>query len=705
MASDREKVNVREQAEETGGTAGSAAPPKLGEVLVAAGVVSQEQVEAALSIQDEDLEVGGKKRRLGQILVAQGFITEEQVARALSGQLRLGYVDLRTLEIAYEDSRLVSQALAERHNVIPIGISVDDQLLLAMVDPTDVVARDDIRAASGKRVKALVACETHIKWAINKLYRFMGDMPETPQQPGKRPTRSTAAPRSVGSGPFARPLASTLAAGVPTPAPGGQPAVAVAPESTSSPAGEGTTSDPSLASLATFLVTRTGAPSDDLPINFEALIEASPEFVASGHVAETADDARSGPVLVRPDAAETTESVELVGVILKNAVAGRAWQIEIEPRAHDVEVHFRVDGEHQHVMSVAKDLHLALVRRMKRMAGLDPEDVQPQQGNMQLPSADVVIEGELLTTPTRHGETIVIRIPEVFKEPLSLEKLGLSDQDVNVVGQALSDGRGLVLVAGPPGSGTTTTIAAMALAARVGGRKLVAVGPLPELSGVTQIPVDKDNATGLANAVEAALRLAPDVLLVDRVESTEVGELVLEAAAAGALVVIGIDAATAPGAVTRLRTLGVDSLLLGAALGLVVCQRLFRRICTHCPAPAAETPARFLEQLEISPPEATHLRKGAGCATCRQTGHRGRVGAFQLLTMTPAAREAILASVPEAALAETSREAGMRTLLQVGGDLAVGGITTTDEVVHGLRSLLRESRPSTCPLCGSATPA
>lgn len=684
---------MREQAQETGGTAGSGPPPKLGEVLVAAGVITEEQVEVALRAQDDDVDHLGKRRRLGEILVALHFITEEQVARALSGQLRLGYVDLRTLDIAYEDSRLITQALAERHKVIPIGLSVDDQLLLAMVDPTDVVARDDIQAASGKRVKPLVACETHIKWAITKAYRLTGDPAEgSSSERATRVTRSTPAPRSVGTGPSVRPLvrssapdqglgisAFEVAAGVPTPAPGGQPAVAVAVATSMS--GEGTTKDPSLASLATFLVTRPNARPEDLSAQLEALIGAV-ELVDSGHVAETGE-AEGGPVLVGPDAeADAAQSVELVDVILKDAAAAGAWQIEIEPRAHDVEVHFRVEGEHQHVMSVAKELHPALIRRMEAVA-----------------------EGDVSITPTRHGETIVVRLPEALGEPPRLEKLGLSDRDVETVTEALSAGRGLVVVAGPPRSGTTTTITAMALAARQPGRKLVTVGAFSDLPGATQVMVDKEKGMDVAEAVAAGLRLTPDVLLVDRVATTEVSELVLDAAAAGTLVVMGVEAGTAPGAVTRLRALGIDSLLLGAALSLVVSQRLFRRICIDCPSPAEATPPRFLEQLEISPAEAPGLRQGAGCPTCRQSGHRGRVGAFQLLPMTPAAREAILASVPEAALAQISRDAGMRTLLQVGGDLAVGGITTTDEVVQGLRPLLRESKPPTCPHCGSATPA
>lgn len=281
---------------------------------------------------------------------------------------------------------------------------------------------------------------------------------------------------------------------------------------------------------------------------------------------------------------------------------------------------------------------------------------------MRLRLQDRQVDVRVSIVPTLGGESVVLRLLDKERGRISLAQLGMPDDIRDAFERAVHRPHGIVLATGPTGSGKTTTLYAAVELIRTGREKIMTVeDPVEyELRGVAQVPVHERIGVTFASALRALLRQDPDVLMVGEIRDPETAEIAIQAALTGHLVLSTLHTNDAASAVTRLLDLGVPPFLVTSTVEAVLAQRLIRRICATC--------------------------GGGACPACGETGFRGRTGIYELLTMSDAIREAIVARRPSGEIARLARDAGMRTLAECGRDLVRGGVTTEAEVARVTRA-------------------
>ena len=383
---------------------------------------------------------------------------------------------------------------------------------------------------------------------------------------------------------------------------------------------------------------------------------------------------------------EAAPIVRLVDVILADAVRARASDVHIEPQAQELRIRYRVDGLLRDVMTVPKNATAAAVSRVKIVSGLDiAERRRPQDGRAKLTVDGLTVEARISTLPTLHGEKVVIRLlPRAENVPL-MSKTGMTPAQLELVGSALTQSQGLVLITGPTGSGKTNTLYAAIQQVSTPDRNIVTLEDPVEVQvqGITQVQVHERSGMTFARGLRSILRQDPDIVLVGEVRDTETAELALQASLTGHLVLTTLHTNDAVAAITRLVEMGVEPFLVASSLTLVVAQRLVRRPCSACAADYTPTP-RTLALLGIAEADLAGAtpRRGAGCAECGGTGYRGRTGVFEVLPVTAALRKVLLSTPTEAAIGAAAREHGMTTLRASALAAAHRGETTYEEVLR-----------------------
>ncbi|MCW2605922.1 MAG: type secretion system protein [Frankiales bacterium] len=398
---------------------------------------------------------------------------------------------------------------------------------------------------------------------------------------------------------------------------------------------------------------------------------------------------------------EAAPIVRLVDVVLADAVRARASDVHVEPQAGDLRIRYRVDGLLRDVMTVPRGATAAAVSRIKIVSGLDiAERRRPQDGRAKLVVDGMTVEARISTLPTLHGEKVVIRLlPRAENVPL-LTRTGLTPAQQEVVGSALVQSQGLVLITGPTGSGKTNTLYAAIQQVSTPDRNIVTLEDPVEVqvAGITQVQVHTKSGLTFAAGLRSVLRQDPDIVLVGEVRDQETAELALQASLTGHLVLTTLHTNDAVSAVTRLVDMGVAPFLVASSLSLVVAQRLVRRPCASCAAPyvpAARTLALLgLREADLS--SATPVR-GRGCADCGGTGYRGRTGIFEVLPISAHLRSVLLATPTEAAISAAARSQGMTSLRASAIAAAHRGETTYEEVLRA--TSIDADAGHTCPSC------
>jgi len=368
---------------------------------------------------------------------------------------------------------------------------------------------------------------------------------------------------------------------------------------------------------------------------------------------------------------EAEPVVQLTNVILRGAVTEGASDIHLEPTASGGIVRFRVDGALREFMPLPMAALLRVVTRIKVLAGLDIADrLRPQDGRARIRIADRLYDLRVSTVPARDAEKAVVRVldPRGFR---SLDDLELPAAELARVRALLSSRSGLFLVTGPTGSGKTTTLYA-ALRELVGPSINVTTVEDPveyELPGITQIQVETKRGVTFPAALRSILRQDPDVILIGEIRDPETAQIAVQAALTGHLVLASLHANDAVGAVARLHDLGVDRTLLADTLRGAIAQRLVRRVCPACSVP-----------LDHDPASSARVRVPVGCARCAGTGYRGRAVVLEVVTMTPALAERIVAGESQRDLLAVARGEGMRTMRETGRDRVNAGVTTDQEL-------------------------
>jgi len=381
------------------------------------------------------------------------------------------------------------------------------------------------------------------------------------------------------------------------------------------------------------------------------------------------------------DLAREPTVINLVNLIIFQAVQERASDIHIEPFENILKVRYRIDGLLREMPPPPKHLQAAVVSRVKIMADMDiAERFTPQDGHIRLRMGDRELDLRVSTVPTVFGESVVMRILDKTSILLGVNELGLFEDTEKKFIKLLHRSHGIILVTGPTGSGKTTTLYAALNYIKSPTLKIITIEEPVEynLEGVNQIQVNPKRGLTFANGLRSIVRQDPDVIMVGEIRDPETAEIAIRSALTGHLVFSTLHTNNAAGAITRLLDMGVDAYLLSSSISGVLAQRLVRVICPNC-----REPYRPLDETlaicGITDPENYSFMHGAGCEECRGSGYRGRSGLFELLILTDEIRNLILTrpstnQINNAARAMSLREYGLEKVRH--------GVTTLEEVAR-----------------------
>lgn len=562
----------------------TAAPQRLGNLLVERGYLSLEDLEAALGKQKQ--QTGGQIRLLGEILVDDQYCTEDQVVECLAIEYGVPYAKL---DARLHDPKILDvlpREFIEQNLVLPLFV-VRGTLTMAVSEPSNLFLMEEVQALTQLQVQIVAATSKDIRRML------------------------TALPNSK-----------------------------------------------------VFVI-------DDIIEDSEAtdvtLIEEAIEDI--GDVEEIAGQS---PV------------IRLVNYIIFNAVKEGASDIHIEPAERCLRVRYRIDGRLYKSLEVPAHLLNAVTSRIKIMAGMDISERRlPQDGRVHVLLEGRKIDLRVSTFPGNRGEKTVIRVLDTRSVSLVLEDLGFAEDILNGFLENIKAPNGIVLVTGPTGSGKSTTLyAALNSISSMENNVCTVEDPIEyHLPLINQFQVQERVGLTFSKALRTLLRQDPDVIMVGEVRDEETSRMAIQAALTGHLVFSTLHTNDACSAITRLINMGVEPYLIGAALNMVLAQRLVRRICSKC-RQQYDPPRTLRKTIErMGYPMETFYR-GVGCKRCRNTGFSGRVGVHELLVINDELRDAIVSDPAIGPIRKIAARHGMITLRQDGFRKAKEGITTVEEILH-----------------------
>ena len=391
------------------------------------------------------------------------------------------------------------------------------------------------------------------------------------------------------------------------------------------------------------------------------------------------------------DMASGAPVVRLVSHLINKAAEMGASDIHIEPFEQALKVRFRIDGVLVEMEAPPFALRPAIASRVKLMARLNiAESRLPQDGRFQFHVQGREIDLRVSTVPTLYGESIVLRLLDRGSIALELPALGFEGATLETFLSVLDQPTGILLVTGPTGSGKTTTLYSSLVRLNTGDRKIVTVEDPVEyhLEGINQVQVRPRIGLTFANALRSLLRQDPDIMMIGEIRDLETAEIAVQAALTGHKVLSTLHTNSAAATITRLLDMGVEDYLLTSTINGIVAQRLVRLICVDCSAPKPVLP-EIVDELGLDRffqgGAQPVLAAGAGCAACNGTGYRGRTGIVEILVMTDAVRQAIVARAGAQDVQRAAALAGMTTMFEDGLKKAVAGITTLEEVLRVTR--------------------
>ncbi|WP_438483160.1 GspE/PulE family protein [Oleiharenicola lentus] len=379
-----------------------------------------------------------------------------------------------------------------------------------------------------------------------------------------------------------------------------------------------------------------------------------------------------------------TPIIRFVNLVLGQAIRDKASDVHFEPFEHDFKIRYRIDGALYEMSPPPKNLALPIISRIKVLANLNiAERRLPQDGRIKLNLSGRAVDLRVSTLPTQFGESVVLRVLDQSAVQLALKQIGLPEEIKAGVEEIIRRPNGIFIVTGPTGSGKTTTLYSCLKELNTIDSKLLTVeDPVEyEIDGVMQVPVNMTAGLDFARALRTFLRQDPDIVMVGEIRDLETAQISIQAALTGHLVLSTLHTNDAAGAVTRLTDMGIEPFLLASTLEAVLAQRLVRRVCTACKT-AYEPAEALLRQAGIDSASVKNrlFYYGAGCATCHDTGYKGRLGIFEFLRMTEPLRELVVQGASLVALRQKAMEAGMISLRAAGLKAALAGDTTLEEV-------------------------
>lgn len=537
-------------------------------------------------------------------------------------QTGIEYINLSKLQFDARVLKLLPQQMILQHHVLPLAIA-NNRLTLAMVNPSNLVALDDVRrVVKGVIIEPVVTSEDDFK-------RFMASSyADLLRQEEERQARARAA--------------STL----------------------KGPDGEGETLGLKSDSMESLLKSLQSEAVKSLELEEPQL---SPESVTD--ISGSAEDA---------------PNIRTANTILALAIKKGASDIHVEPQEKELIVRFRIDGALEQVQVLPKKIQMGLISRFKILSKLDiAEKRLPQDGRIGVRLEDRPIDFRVSTIPSKWGEKVCMRILDKSNTLLGLDKLILQPDVLALVREMIAQPYGIIYVTGPTGSGKTTTLySALAELNAPDVNISTAEDPIEyDLPRVNQVQTHKEIGLDFARILRSFLRQDPDIILVGETRDKETAHIAVEAALTGHLVFTTLHTNDAAGAFTRLSEMGIEAFLMSNSTIGVIAQRLTRRLCQDCKK--SYTPDDVsLKYLGLDPSKRLTFYRHKGCENCSFTGYRGRVGVYEVLRMNAELRRLASGGASAETIADAAVKNGMKTLKDYSVWLLQNGWTTLDQVLQ-----------------------
>jgi type IV pilus assembly protein PilB len=382
--------------------------------------------------------------------------------------------------------------------------------------------------------------------------------------------------------------------------------------------------------------------------------------------------------------AEDAPVIKLVYSILAQAVGEGASDVHLEPEESELRVRFRVDGVLKEAAHVPKRMIGAVISRLKIMSELDiAEKRVPQDGRVSVAVEERRVDLRVTTLPTQRGEGATIRILDESNAQRTLDDLGMDGSARARFEDAFRQSYGAVLVTGPTGSGKSTTLYAALTELNDVARKIITIEDPVEyrISGVNQMNVNRKAGLDFARGLRSILRADPDVVMVGEIRDAETARIAIEAALTGHMMLTTLHTNDAPGAIARLNEMGIETFLTASAVDCVVAQRLARKLCTNCKRRSI-IPVAALGDAGVRVGADIEAYEPVGCPRCGNSGYRGRVGIYSVMSLSEKLKEMTIAHAAEPEIAATAREEGMLTLREDGVSKVRAGNTSLEEVLR-----------------------
>ncbi|MCZ6789993.1 MAG: ATPase, T2SS/T4P/T4SS family [Chloroflexi bacterium] len=436
-------------------------------------------------------------------------------------------------------------------------------------------------------------------------------------------------------------------------------------------------------------------PTLGVPAQIQEAIDLS--YRASDEIREQVSAFASlteGPIEAEVETSESMVAqapiVRTLDLIMAQAVRDRASDIHIEPQDSRVRIRYRIDGVLHDAMSLPRSALDPLVSRIKILAEMNiTEHRRPQDGQFSIGVGDRDVDIRAATADTEHGETAVLRILDKSMALFALPELGFLPEALKKYQVMLRSAFGMILIGGPTGSGTTTTLYASVNQLDRNERNIVTIEDPVEyrFMDIKQIQVNEKAGTTFASGLRSIMRLDPDIILVGEIRDGDTAKTAVQAALTGHLVLSSIHANDAASVTFRLLDLGVDPYLISSVLIGILAQRMVRRTCLRCRVsydPSTEERTAYEQDM---PEETTTYYQGAGCNFCSDTGYHGRTGVFELLPFSAEIRRALIAGASVSDIKTEAIKKGMVTLRRDGMMKVKEGITTPNEVLRNVFSI------------------
>src|SRR3954467_13395343 len=596
-------------------------PVRIGELLLKEKRITPAQLQEALNYQKTS---GGK---LGYNLVKLGFVKDEEITALLSKQYGVPSINLAQFEIDPAIVKLIPSETVQKYQIIPLSRS-GATLTIAMTDPTNVFAMDDIKFMTGYNVEPVVASETAVTEAIARYYPANAPAPRIAAEPKKKKEPKLEQSANLNN-------AATL-------------------------------------EMVTRALEETAGTIDDEDVEMLEEIEQI-------DVSTLEKQGGEAPV------------IRLVNLMLMSAIQKGASDIHVEPYEKEFRVRFRIDGILYNVMAPPMKFRDAITSRIKIMAKLDMAEKRlPQDGRIKIRFAGgdggtKEIDFRVSCLPTLFGEKIVLRLLDKDNLMLDMTKLGFEPESLARFEEAIFKPWGMVLVTGPTGSGKTNTLySALSKVNSPEVNIMTAEDPVEfNLPGINQVQMKESIGLNFAATLRSFLRQDPNIILVGEIRDFETAEIAIKAALTGHLVLSTLHTNDAPSTINRLMNMGIEPFLVATSVQLIAAQRLARRVCANCKEPVEMTPQALINIGYKKEEVGTFtVYKGRGCDKCNSTGYKGRVALIEVMAIDDAIRDLILSGGTAIDIKKRAAETGMISLRRSGLIKIKDGTTTIEEVVR-----------------------